>query len=58
LGLEGFDGILFYSVGLSEGLVIVKVDEVGCSIVLASLVALWAVSSEVSYFSTLKASIQ
>ena len=57
MGLEDFDGVFFDNVGFGEVLAIVKVDEVRRSVVLASLVAFWTISSEVSYFSTLKACI-
>ena len=58
MGLEGFDGVFFSSVGFGEVLVVVEVDEVGRSIILASLVALWAIPSEVSYFSALEACVR
>ncbi len=58
MGLEGFDGIFLGNLGFSKRLVIVEVDKVGCSIVLASLAVFWAVSSEVSYFSALEACVQ
>jgi len=57
LGLEGFDGVFFGSVGFGEGLVIVEVNEIGRLIVLASLAAFWAVPSKVSYFSALETSV-
>jgi len=57
LGLEGFDGVFFGDLGFGESLVVVEVNEIGRSIVLASLAALWAVSSEVSYFSALEAGV-
>jgi len=57
LGLEDFDGVLFDNVGFGEVLVIIKVDEVRCSVVLASLAVFWTISSEVSYFSALETCI-
>jgi len=58
LGLEGFDGVFFGNLGFGESLVVVEVNEIGRSIVLASLAAFWAIPSEVSYFSALEASIR
>ncbi len=56
--LYPFIALVFFGYfGFSERLVIVEVDEIGCSIVLASLVVFWAVSSKVSYFSTLEACV-
>ncbi len=57
MGLEDFDGVFFGSVGFGEALVVIKIDEVGGSIILVSLAAFWAVPSEVSYFSALKTGI-
>ena len=57
MGLEGFDGVFFSDFGFCEALVVVEVDEVGRSVILASLVAFWAIPREVSYFSTLEASV-
>ncbi len=57
MGLEDFDGVFLISVGFGEALVVVEVDEVGCSVILTSLAAFWAVPSEVSHFSALKAGI-
>ena len=55
--MEGFDRVFLSSVGFREALVVVEVDEVGRSVILASLVAFWAIPREVSYFSTLEASV-
>ena len=57
MGLEGFDGVFFDRFYLRETLAIVEVDEVGGSIVLASLSAFRAVPSEVSYFPALEACV-
>ena len=57
MGLEGFDRVFLGDVGLNEALVVVKVDKVGCLIVLASLATFWAVPSKVSYFSALETGI-
>jgi len=57
LGLEDLDGVLFDDVSFGEVLVIVEVDEVRRSVVLTSLAALWAIPSEVSYFSTLETGV-
>ncbi len=54
MGLEGFDGVLFDGFYFRKPLAIVEVDEVGGSVVLASLSAFRAVPSEVSYFSALE----
>ena len=56
--MEEFNGVFFYSFRFWEALAIVEVDEVGCSIVLSSLLAFGAVPGEVSYFSTLKTSVR
>ena len=56
--MEEFNGVLFYNFCFWEALAIVEVDEVGCSIVLSSLLAFGAVPGEVSYFSTLKTSVR
>ncbi len=58
MGLEGFDGVFLDRFRFRESLAIVKVDEVGSSIVLASLSAFGAVPSEMSYFSALEARIR
>ena len=58
MGLEGFNGVLFDRFHLGESLIIIEVDEVGSSIILAPLSAFRAVSSEVSYFSALKTCVQ
>jgi len=55
--LEGFDGVFFNGISFHEVLIVVKVDEVGRSIILASLVVFWAIPSKVSYFSALEAGI-
>ncbi len=57
MGLEGFDGVFFSSFGLDKTLIVIEVDEVGRSIILAPLAAFWAVPSEVSYFSTLETGV-
>ncbi len=57
MGLEDFDGVFFGSVGFSEVLIIVKVNEVCRPVVLTSLATLWAVPSEVSFFSALEAGV-
>jgi len=56
--LEGFDGIFFSNVGFNEALVVVEVDKISRPVILASLAVLWAVSSEVPYFSALEAGIR
>ncbi len=56
--MEEFDGVFFYSFQLWEALAIVKVDEVGRSIVLSSLSAFGAVPGEVSYFSALETGVR
>ncbi len=58
MGLEGFDGVLFDGFCFGESLAIVKVDEIGGPVILASLSAFRAVPSEVSYFSALEACIR
>ncbi len=55
--LKDFDGVFFYRLCFQEALVIVEVDKVGGSIVLASLSAFRAVPSEVSYLSALEAGV-
>jgi len=55
--LESFNGVFFDDVGFRETLIIIEIDEVGCSIVLTSLAVFWAVSGEVSYFSALETGI-
>jgi len=57
LGLEDFDRVFFAGLVAGEVLIIVEVNQVGCSVVLTALVALWAVPSEVSYFSALETGI-
>ncbi len=57
LGLEGFDRVFLSDLGFGKGLIIIEVNEIGCSIVLAPLAVFWAVSSEVSYFSTLETGV-
>jgi len=57
LGLKGFNRVFFSDLGFCEALIVVKVDEVGCSVILASLAALWTVPSKMSYFSALEAGI-
>ncbi len=57
MGLEGFDGVFLSDVGFSEALVVVEVDEVGRSVILASLAVFWAIPGEMSYFSTLETGI-
>ncbi len=58
MGLEDFNGIFFDGFSFWESLIVVKVDEVGRSIVLSSLSAFGAVPSEVSYFSTLETGVR
>ena len=58
MGLKDFNGVFFYSFCFREALIIVEVDKVGGSIVLASLSAFRTVPSEVSHFSALEAGIQ
>ncbi len=55
--LKDLDGVFFYGFCFWEALVVVEVDEVGGSIVLASLSAFRAVPSEVSYLSALEAGV-
>ncbi len=55
--MEDFDGVFFGDVGFGKALVVIKVNEVGRSVVLASLAALWAVPGKVSYFSTLETGV-
>ncbi len=57
MGLEGFNGVFFGDVGFGEALIVVEINEVGRSVILASLAAFWAVPGEVSYFSALEAGI-
>ena len=57
MGLEGFDQVFFNDVGIGETLIVVEVNQVGCSIVLVIWATLWAISGKVSYFSTLKTGI-
>ena len=57
MGLEGFDRVFLSDVGFGEALVVIEVDEVGHAVILASLVAFWAVPSEMSYFSALETGI-
>jgi len=56
--LEGFNWVFFNDVGIGITLIVVEIDQVGCPIILITLVAFWAVSGEVSYFSTLEAGVQ
>ena len=58
MGLEDFDRVFFAGLIAGEVLIIVEVDQVGCSVILTALAVLWAVPSEVSYFSTLETGIQ
>ncbi len=58
MGLKGFDGVFFDSFCFRESLAIVKVDEVGGSIILASLSAFRTIPSEMPYFSALKAGVR
>jgi len=55
--LEDFDGVFFYGFCFREALVIVEVDKIGGSVILASLSAFRAVPGEVSYLSALEAGI-
>jgi len=55
--LKGLDGVFLYGFCFREALVVVEVDEIGGSIVLASLSAFRAVSGEVPHFSTLEAGV-
>ena len=55
--MEGFDGVFLDGFYVREALTVVEVDEVGGSVVLASLSAFRTVSGKVSYFPTLEASI-
>ena len=57
LSLEGFDWVFFDDVSIGVTLIVIKVDQIGCLVVLVVWVAFWAVSGEVSYFSTLKTCI-
>ena len=56
--MEDFNGIFFYWFCLWEALTIVKIDEVGSPIILASLLAFRAVPGEMSYFSALETGIR
>ena len=56
--MKGLDGVLFDGFCFRESLAIVEVNEVGGSVVLASLSAFWAVPSEVSYLSALEAGVR
>ena len=56
--MEDFNGVFFNDVCFGEVLVVVEVDKVGRSIVLAPLSAFRAVPSEMSYFSALKTCIR
>ena len=58
MGLEDFNGIFFDGFSFWESLIVVKVDEVGRSIVLSSLSVFGAVPSEVPYFSALETGIR
>ncbi len=55
--MEDFNGVFFGDVSFGKALIVVEVDEVGHSVVLASLVALWAIPGKVSHFSALEAGI-
>ena len=57
MGLENFDWVFLIGVGVNEVLIIIEVDQVGCSVVLAVWTTFWAVPGKVSYFSTLEAGI-
>ena len=54
LGLECFHWIFFYDVCINIVLVIVKINQIGCVVVLIALATLWAVSGEMSHFSALE----
>ena len=56
--MEGFNGVLFCDFCFREALVVIEIDEVGGSIVLTSLSAFWAISGEMSHFSTLETGIR
>ena len=56
--MKGFDGVFFSGFCFGESLAIVKVDEVGGSVVLASLSMFGTVSGKVSYFSALEAGVR
>ena len=58
MGLEGFDWVFFYDVSVGEALIVVEVDQVGCSIVLVIWAVLWAVSGKVPYFSALETGVR
>jgi len=55
--LEGLYWVFFDDIVVWVTLIVVEVDEIGCSVVLITLVAFWTVPSIVSFFSALKASI-
>ncbi len=57
MGLEDFDGVFFDGFSFGEALTVVKVDEVGGSVVLTSLSAFRAIPGEVSYLSALEAGV-
>ena len=58
MGLKGLDGVLFDGFCFGESLAIVKVDEVGGSVILASLSTFGTVPSEMPYFSALEAGVR
>ncbi len=56
--MEEFNRVLFYGLGFWKALAIVKVDQVGSPVILASLSAFGAVSGEVPYFSALETGVR
>ncbi len=56
--MKGFDGVFFGGLRFRESLGIIEVDEVGGSIVLASLSTFGTVPGEVPYFSALETGIR
>jgi len=57
LALEGFDGIFFYGVGVGITLIVIEINQVGGAVILVPLLAFWAISGKVPYFSALEASV-
>ena len=58
MGLEGFDRVFLDGFRFGKSLIVIEVDQVGGPVVLTSLSAFGAVSSEVSYFSALEAGVR
>ncbi len=58
MGLKGFYWIFLNDISVGVVLTVVKIDEIGRSIVLAVWMAFWAVPGVMSLFSTLEAGIR